>query len=579
MILEKETKTKFGYLSEILSSGSNKEIIISCDYCQLQLISTMKKRNKSHLIVAKDCCSKCKYKKMKEQNIIKYGVENVFQLKDIKDKIKNTVKEKYGTEHWVQSSEFKEKSNNTNLLKYGSANHMSNEEMKNRQKMSVLEKYGVENVSQVTAFQNKRKQTCLKKFGNEIFMSSDIGREMLIDGMQSKYGVSNIFSAKEIKEKIKITNNFRLGCDYPQQNEKVREKSKQTVLDKYGVEFISQSEEIKNKIKSTNLSKYGYMSATKSEIVKNKIKHTMIKNGRFKQFDGKSMELIAKEKDIPYTTFVRYVRKYGIDFALSAQPYENSLEKLMENILLELNIVYQKHNIINGRKCDFYIPEYNILLECDGLFWHSDFNIKDKKYHAIKRKIYLSAGYKSLFFRSNEIEKNPLIIKSMIVNSIKQSVKIFARKCSVGKDKILGINFIKDNHLMGCGKGKIYYLKYNEEIVCAIQIKRNNSKNYEISRFCSKLGCTVVGGFSKLLKQFEIEFSPESIKTYIDLRYGSGSYLKELGFEYKGEFLSFKWTNGEDVFNRMKFPNNAGYDKKLHKIWDCGQAKYIKVYP
>ena len=68
---------------------------------------------------------------------------------------------------------------------------------------------------------------------------------------------------------------------------------------------------------------------------------------------------------------------------------------------------------------------------------------------------------------------------------------------------------------------------------------------------------------------------PDSITTFIDKRYGSGSYLSGLGFVYKHTYPSFKWTDGFESFHRLKFPGNSGYDQDLFKIWDCGQAKWI----
>ena len=64
--------------------------------------------------------------------------------------------------------------------------------------------------------------------------------------------------------------------------------------------------------------------------------------------------------------------------------------------------------------------------------------------------------------------------------------------------------------------------------------------------------------------------------TFIDLRYGSGNYLANLGFIYQGAYPSFKWTDGKNTFNRMKFPGSSGYAQGCARLWDCGQAKWLK---
>jgi hypothetical protein len=53
-------------------------------------------------------------------------------------------------------------------------------------------------------------------------------------------------------------------------------------------------------------------------------------------------------------------------------------------------------------------------------------------------------------------------------------------------------------------------------------------------------------------------------------------YLGDLGFVQKSCHLSFKWTNTRYTYHRMKFPSNTGYEQGMNKIWDCGQAKWVK---
>jgi len=141
-------------------------------------------------------------------------------------------------------------------------------------------------------------------------------------------------------------------------------------------------------------------------------------------------------------------------------------------------------------------------------------------------------------------------------------------------DKKEAKEFFNKNHLMGSGSGNSLGLYYNEELICCMQFRRLRDSEYDISRFCTKLYTSVSGGFSRLLKNFYKMNDISSMRCFIDRRYGQGSHLKELGFEKQNCDISFKWTNGVDIFNRMKFPGNTGYDQGLIKIWDCGQVNY-----
>ena len=108
-------------------------------------------------------CPKCTAKKrletLEENNIKKYGVKNVFQLKEIKEKITKTNLKKYGVENPSQNKEIHLKKENTSLKNYGVKYSFQNPEIVEKFKNNFLLKYGVENPSQVPEIaekQNKR---------------------------------------------------------------------------------------------------------------------------------------------------------------------------------------------------------------------------------------------------------------------------------------------------------------------------------------------------------------------------------------------------------------------------------------
>lgn len=131
---------------------------------------------------------------------------------------------------------------------------------------------------------------------------------------------------------------------------------------------------------------------------------------------------------------------------------------------------------------------------------------------------------------------------------------------------------------MGSGRGAAIGLFYNDNLVMAGQFCRLKNNSWDLSRMCAILNTSVIGGYSKILKYFEKKYNPESLQNFIDLRYGSGEYLGNLGFIKSTCYPSFKWTDGNRCFNRMRFPGNSGYNNGLFKIWDCGQQKWLKKY-
>ena len=150
------------------------------------------------------------YDALKKKWLEKYGVENVSQLKEIKEKKNKTFEEHYGCPYG-QSKEVNEKC-----------------------KQTIREKYGVDNVSQSETIKKKKEETFEKNYG-------------------CPYGKS-----KELNEKCKQRCFEKYGVENASQSEIVKQKRIETSLRMYGVENPFQSEEVKEKMKRTNLEKYGH---------------------------------------------------------------------------------------------------------------------------------------------------------------------------------------------------------------------------------------------------------------------------------------------------------------------------------
>ena len=86
---------------------------------------------------------KCRYNSCKDTLYKNYGVINVYQIDEVKQKIKSTLKDHYNVEHALQNKEIKNKQEKTCIEKYGSPNVYSSEYGKEKIKQTLLTKYGV----------------------------------------------------------------------------------------------------------------------------------------------------------------------------------------------------------------------------------------------------------------------------------------------------------------------------------------------------------------------------------------------------------------------------------------------------
>lgn len=115
-------------------------------------------------------------------------------------KIKNTMLEKYGVENVSQSQEVKDKKKKTLQTHYGVDAPLQSEAIKSRQKRTMLEKYGVGNASQSPDIKEKKKTTTLEHYGVVHPWQSLEIRHQIKNTMLSRYGVENGFLIPGVKE-------------------------------------------------------------------------------------------------------------------------------------------------------------------------------------------------------------------------------------------------------------------------------------------------------------------------------------------------------------------------------------------
>lgn len=82
---------------------------------------------------------------------------------------------------------------------------------------------------------------------------------------------------------------------------------------------------------------------------------------------------------------------------------DTSIEKLVQTILFENDIDFIKHHLIGGYEFDLYLPKLNVLIECDGDYWHGK-DLKDDELNESQQRS-----------RENDLIKNKLAKESNII--------------------------------------------------------------------------------------------------------------------------------------------------------------------
>ena len=512
----------------------------------------------------------------------KYGVEHISRSKDFVKKMNEAMKEKYGVENAAHIKGVKEKKKLTNLKKYGTECPLGSEEVRDKIKKTNQKKYGVDNPFQSEEIKEKIKKTNKKKYGVEHPAQSIEVQEKTKRTNQKKYGVEHSVLAEEVQNKIKKTNNERYGVEFPLQSQEVKDKIENTVVTKYGVKNVFQSEEIKEKIKETNKKKYGVECTLLAEEIKEKIKKTNKKKY--------GVEYFCQHEDCYKNNYSRIskVNKRFQEF-LNENLIESELEFIIENSGYDLKVG-------------------NTLIEIDPWFTHNSTiaptfgkkvgKIRPSNYHAEKTNFAKEHGYNCIhIFDWDDPNK--------IISLLQNKEKVQARKCEVKEiDKRVAKEFLENYHLQGSTREVkfAYGLFYEGELVEVMTFGKpryNKKYEYELLRLCTAPAISVVGGAGKLLSFFEEQVKPKSIISYCDLSKFNGEVYERLGFKLEDRTLPAKhWYNpktkkhitdnllrqrGFDQLHKANYGKGTSNEELMKEhgyleIYDCGQLVFVKKF-
>lgn len=382
---------------------------------------------------------------------------------------------------------------------------------------------------------------------------------------------------KQISNSVSISKNNQ---DYTL----INNKRKETMIEKYGVEYNSQRKDLKYIWKRSKLDPSIHALLLNKEWMKNEY---VIK--------GRSAVEIAKELDIYYSTVIDYCINHGFDIRKTSN--YSLIELEIKDFLVSMGVKVEQHDrsILGNYELDLLLPEYNIAIEVNGLYWHSfnpntnDEENRDK--HIFKTKSCQTQNIDLIHITDWEWKNKQSIIKSIIKSKLGFNNKIYARKCSIREITYQeSKDFFNQTHLQGYIPSKYKIgLFYNNQLVEAILIGSNRyGSGYELLRLSSKENITVVGGFSKLLKYAEELINYNELFSYCDLdKFSAKGYLS-VGFEIIRETgPGYFWTNGNEIFSRNKCQKSRlkkwlkNYDKTLsesenlfrsgyRRFWNCG---------
>ena len=307
----------------------------------------------------------------------------------------------------------------------------------------------------------------------------------------------------------------------------------------------------------------------KYNLSKEFLEEKFIENNRFDIYK------FCEHCDIEYQTGLFYKRYFNIE-TLNIQRKCVIQQEIYDFISQYTEADFNNREIINPQELDIYIPSKNIAIEFDGLLYHSSgysslsqCNSLEEYplYHLEKTQTCMEKNVQLFHIFENEWRDKKEIWKSVLLNALGKSKRIYARKCIIKEiPSKEAKEFLNANHLQGSCNSKINLGLYSGNTLVSLMTfgkpRYNKQYDYELLRFCNALNTSVIGGAGKLLSYFVKTYNPKSILSYANLRWSTGNLYEKLGFTLKGTSSPNYFYFNEDLILHSRI------ESQKHKLKD-----------
>ena len=436
--------------------------------------------------------------------------------------------------------------------------------------------------------------------------SADQRKQRFIETSMQKYGVPSPKQTARVNEKMAATNQARYGHVCNLHSSSRRHEIRQKIA--------AQLEVALEKIKATNRARYGVEWQTQRAAFistcqsvhwdaardRDEVRISAAKEQGFELLE-KNQDRLHKWKHSCGWLFespVVGLRCPGCSTRGSAVEQEIA-DFIAESTTFEI----ERHARIFGdrREVDIFIPALQLAIEVNGCWWHRE--EVDRGRMLQKTVDAKSRGIQLLHVWDVEWYQQQHHVQAAILSKLGQNSKIAARDTIVQAVSPADADaFCQEHHRQASARSRVRLgLYHNGALISLLTVgapRFDRSVEWEIIRFVSAPGISVVGGFERLLKAFERGWNPSSIGTYADLAWGTGAIYRAAGFQFeKNTSPGYFWVNSKyqrlsrhrTQLRRLPQLLGAEFNSQLSEAenmtaagwWRCrdlGHALFKKIY-
>lgn len=250
----------------------------------------------------------------------------------------------------------------------------------------------------------------------------------------------------------------------------------------------------------------------------------------------------------------------------------------------------------------YFLPQHKLSLHLISLQKFQDSNLPNDYFQQLSEQ-QNARGFRVIHLWEDVWMNKKDLVKSRILTMTGKFERLNARHCFVERiDKPNADKFLNDNHLQSTVSAKFKYglfLKpqYIERFIVCEDTDNGNvqplliavatfsggrlmkygdrigQRSFELLRFATLQGYSVMGGLDKMLTAFKKEQNPNDIMTYADRDWSDGRSYEILGFERTETTVPQVFMiNGQD-FKRVSY--DEGVENSM-EIFNAGSIKFIR---
>ncbi len=325
--------------------------------------------NQINTFICKKCGKQFTLKRRATRDRIKNNIStdlcksclSIERYPEVKKRINETMRRKYGVDNYTESSEFQEKAiksfikrhclqcheteckyhteplRNTHMCpktvqkgiyttkqNWGVENVFQHEDIKSKRNETMLNKYGACHSLQVPELLQKCDETTIAHYGKRRAIQTPEIREKQQNSVYEHYGVYHPAQDPSIRKKMKETNIKRYGASHILQTDNGKNKFKQTMQDHHGVNYTAESSKLQQKMKETNRIRFNSDWYAGSDAWKQRMEDIQKKKCSNCNHDSciRRSTFASNSWECPFVRdkiLATNIEKYGVEYPIQAE--------------------------------------------------------------------------------------------------------------------------------------------------------------------------------------------------------------------------------------------------------------------